>query len=196
MGLIKLVRGISRPVQSQVSKMTAQHRGVLDSMVATRRQILAVGPLAAVGALMGSSTPAPAPSSGLWFPEDPLESQLSTYPCDPNTPDTQYRDKYFPLQPNPVTVAVGPSATQLARENKTRTQMFIVNADVVPLLIGFGFPPTFTNYSLPMAACASANDGNGGIIVDANFKGAVWAIVGANQLQNGTVLFNEIFDES
>lgn len=150
----------------------------------TRRNLLAALGLA----------PAMAAEADVWFPDDEIENQLSTYPCAPDTGDTVYRDKYFPLQPNPVSIPNGPAPVQLARENVTRTQMFIVNVDVVPLLIGFGFPPTTTVYSVPLAACGGANDGTGGIIVDSLFKGAIWAIVAANQIQNGTVLFNEIFE--
>jgi hypothetical protein len=62
----------------------------------------------------------------------------------------------------------------------------------VSILIAFGFVPTTVLYTLPLQACAIANDGTGGIIIDAEWQGSVWAILAANAPSNGALLFTEL----
>lgn len=191
MGILTLKRALMRPLQRGAHQVNAKHAQIL-SQISRRSALKGLASIPAAFHLLGvSEDQQTANRSGLWFPEDLDENELSTYPCDPNSGDQLYKDAYHPLNQNPVVLGAG--ALQLAQENRRRSSMFIVNVGITGVLVSFGFIATSTVYTLPLAACASANDGSGGVIVDEVWKGTVWAIP-ASGATSGTVLFTELLD--
>jgi hypothetical protein len=139
--------------------------------------------------------PRPAAPPGIWFPDDDGESLESggsdpdsTYPA--HEVGSKVLDQYRTLNQNPVPITNSP--IQLALENRSRKEMIIVNVGVLSILIAFGFSPTSTVFTMPLQACAIANDGTGGIIVDQAYKGSVWAVLSGGQAGSGSLLFTEI----
>lgn len=148
---------------------------------------LALGIAAAKNIALGMRCAPCAPPS-VWFPDDGVVELFSTYPA--SEIDLKVLDQYRTLNANPVAVTNQP--IQLALENRSRKEMLIVNVGVAAIVIAYGFSPTSSVYTMPLQACAVANDGTGGVIVDQAFKGQVWAVLAANQAGNGSLLFTEI----
>lgn len=185
MGVISIAKRIKAPFQNIARGMTQQHAAVASHLGVTRRNFLAGG--IALGSIVVRRPTPQQPA--IWFPEEIGENDLSSYPCDPNA-DELYSDAYRVLQPNPVVITA--NAIQIAQENRKRKEMFLVNVGTAAILIAFGFFPTTTVYTLPLQACATANDGTGGIIIDQAWRGTVFAILAANQSSNGSLLFTEL----
>jgi hypothetical protein len=187
MGLIRLARGMSRPIRGAARTMNARHVAVVQHLLArNRRPAIETEEVPTIGGGLSLED-----DSGLWFPDDVNQAQLSSYPCDEFSGDKPYTDQYRVLNQNPVTVTANP--IQLALENRRRASLFIVNVSTSSILIGFGFAPTTTVYTLPLQACGSVNDGTGGIIIDEIWRGTVWAILAAGA-PNGALLFTELPD--
>jgi hypothetical protein len=189
MGLIRLARGISRPMRRAAHGVNARHAAILRQLQARYRvpqPTIETDEVPMIGGGLSLETP----GNGLWFPDDVTENQLSSYPCDEASGDKPFTDQYRVLNQNPVTITS--DAKQLALENHNRAEMFIVNVSTVSILIAFGFIPTSTVYTLPLQACGIANDGTGGVIISDQWQGQVWAILAAGAAGNGALLFTEI----
>lgn len=122
-----------------------------------------------------------------WFPEDDALETLSTY----ENVGEKILDQYRVLNQNPVNIpAAGSpnSVIQLLLENRSRKEFIIVNVGTGALVIGFGFFPTPTNYSIPLQACGVANDGTGGIAISDAWKGAVWCGPAANSIGSQVIV--------
>jgi hypothetical protein len=123
----------------------------------------------------------------VWFPDDDLDGSYSTY-ADEIDVDAKSKGISPPLFPNPV--AVGLVAFMVARENLARKEFIMVNVSTTVVWIGLGFPPTATNYSIPLNACSSANDGTGGIAVNDSWTGPIYVLAASSA---GSVNFTEVF---
>jgi hypothetical protein len=86
--------------------------------------------------------------------------------------------------------SVGAVAGQILAANATRRGLMIQNtgATVLYLVLGSGTPTT-TVYHVALKACASGDDGSGGIFLDDSWTGAVQAIGSAG---GGTCVITEI----
>lgn len=185
MGLIRLSRRIVAPVKNVARAMTRQH-----SFVAGRIAPRSVGtpPTPPDGSALaaGASDLEIDDDSGAWFPEDCQPSETcSTY----EGVEEKIQGIYPPLFPNPVSVST--QAIQIGRDNLSRREFILQNVGTATIYVGFGFPPTSTNYTFALNACASANDGTGGILIDKAWSGPLYVL--ASSSSGGAVNFTEIW---
>lgn len=177
MGVLNLMKTVRAPFQSIAQRMTQQH-----TRVAT-----ALHPLLAT-----SPNPIAAGASDLDDPnslEDCISDTCSSYAGEIDTQQVS-GGITAPLFQNPVPVAL--SAFMIARENSSRREIMLVNVGIVAIYIGYGFPPTSTNYSVALVACSSPNDGTGGIWINDSWKGPVFVLAGG--ASGGAVNFTEILN--
>lgn len=120
----------------------------------------------------------------VWFPEDLGDASMSTYSGEINVA-AKTADQLRVLNANPVTVT---GQLQLLLENRSRKEFIISNVGTGALVLGFGFPPTPTNFTMPLPASQNAFDGSGGILISDAWKGAVWVNVASGSTSSQVIV--------
>jgi hypothetical protein len=89
---------------------------------------------------------------------------------------------------SPASTAVTDTASTILEANSGRNELIIANIGTTTIYLCFGQTPTTSAYHVPLAPCATANDGTGGILISDVWKGDVQAIA----VSSGTVSVTEL----
>jgi hypothetical protein len=90
----------------------------------------------------------------------------------------------------PAQQTVGTSSGSiLASNTANRKECFVVNTGITVIYLGLNQTPTTTTYHVALSACATANDGTGGVFRSESWKQAINAISSA---AGGTTCVTEL----
>lgn len=85
--------------------------------------------------------------------------------------------------------SVGTTADEILFGNEKRKRFMVQNTGTTVIKLGLGRTPTATAYHVALKACASADDGSGGMYIDEMWRGDVTAISSA---AGGTCVVTEL----
>lgn len=138
------------------------------------------------GTLQGAKPSSTAPSPGVNTNKLGAGASFVPDPCKPKGKGTQPSVQKI-YTTNPVSLPNIPS-TLIMLYNPNRTRFTITNVGTTIVYIALGRPATASNYDHSLPGCTNANDGTGGVIIDEDFIGDVWAIPSGT---GGTIAITE-----
>jgi hypothetical protein len=89
---------------------------------------------------------------------------------------------------SPAATSVSNTSGSILASNASRKECVVANTGTTPVYLGLGQAPTTSAYHICLAACATANDGTGGIFTSDIWVGAINAICSVS----GTVVVTEL----